>query len=350
MKAMAKVTIKDIAKKAGVSKAAVSYAFNYPNRLPKKTVQRILDVAKELRYVPDPVARSMSTGRTGALGVLMPMPLYEIISSPFLSELLLGISEVCEKVGFSIMLVPPIEGSMERAIANAAVDGFLTLGVEEDTEAMVILKQRDVPFVTIDSDPIEGVPAVNIEDEDGARAILTHVLEAGHRRILIVSIKSETPGDYHGYTGTLRQRMNGYISALHAFGLELDNKQVWLDESECSIDVSRNTFKRVFDFDNPPTAVVAMSDVIAIGFMDAARRNGLRIPQDLSIVGFDDITYSELVFPPLTTVSQPIYCKGEMAANLLIKNIEGEKDSTHHTLPTKLVLRESVAVLSEKTD
>jgi alanine racemase len=340
---MPKITINDIAKKAGVSKTSVSYAFNDPSRLPKETVQRILEIAQEIRYVPNPVARSMTTGRTGALGILLPMSIPDIIPSPFLSEFLFGISEVCTEVGFSIMLVPPIMGSMEQAISNAAVDGFITLGVEENTEAMVMLQRRNVPFITVDSDPISGVPAVNIEDEAGARAVMDYVLKAGHRNLVIIAIKSETPCRYQEYIGTLRQRMNGYLSALENFDLELDGEQVRLLECESTISAGQEIFKHLWNSQKKPTAVVAMSDVVAIGLISAAKKHGLRIPHELSVVGFDDIPIASIISPSLTTVAQPIYGKGELAATLLIKNIEGEHRDAHHILPTKLIVRESVS-------
>src|SRR3972149_3525947 len=167
---MTKVNIKDIAEKAKVSTTAVSFAFNNPTRLSESTVKRILNIAHEMGYAPNPLARNLSTGKTGAIGLLVPQPIPEIIRNPFMPEFIEGIGEVCTHMGLSLMLVPPLKGSMERAIVNAAVDGFLTLGLEESKSTMVVLRQRGVPFVTVDSDPIEGVPAINIDDEGGAKA------------------------------------------------------------------------------------------------------------------------------------------------------------------------------------
>jgi len=339
---MAKVTIKDIAQEAGVSTTAVSFAFNNPSRLSEATVQRILDVADELGYVPDPVARSMNTGRTGALGALVPQPIHEIVRNPFLPEFLEGVGEVCTKAGFSLMIVPPLEGSMRRAIANAAVDGFLTLGLEPFKATMLVLRQRGVPYVMVDSDPIEGVPAVNVDDEGGARVAMTHVLQAGHRNIAILAIRSGKRGRYQEYTGTLRRRMNGYLSALAEFGLSLDGYRVRLLECASTARGGGSAFHRMWKAGHRPTALVAMSDIIAIGAMDAARELGVRIPEDLSIVGFDDIPIASLVSPPLTTVSQPLRRKGRLAADLLVKSIESKLEPSHHVLPTRLVIRASV--------
>jgi hypothetical protein len=142
---MARVKIKDIAEKAGVSKTAVSFAFNNPEHLSEGTVKHILSIAEEMGYTPDPVARNLITGKTGTIGLLVPQPIPEIIRNPFTPEFIEGIGEVCTLEGLSLLLVPPLKGSMQRAIGNAAVDGFLTLGLEESKSTMVVLRQRGVP-------------------------------------------------------------------------------------------------------------------------------------------------------------------------------------------------------------
>ena len=211
---MARINIKDIAERAGVSKTAVSFAFNNPERLPETRVRQILQIAEEMGYTPDPVARTLSTGRTGTIGILIPQPIPEIIRNPFMPEFLEGVGEICTEASLSLMIVPPLKGSIQRAVTNAAVDGFLTLGLEEYKATMAVLRQRGVPYVTVDSDPIDGVPAVNVDDENGAQAVMQHVLEAGHRQITILGIRSGKLGHYEEYAGTLRHRIDGYLSAL----------------------------------------------------------------------------------------------------------------------------------------
>src|SRR5258706_2575675 len=135
---MARININDIAEKAGVSKTAVSFAFNSPERLPEARVRQILRVANEMGYTPNPVARTLTTERTGTIGLLVPKPIPEIIRNPFLPEFLEGVGEICTEASLSLMIVPPIKGSIQRAIVNAAVDGFLTLGLEEHKATMVV--------------------------------------------------------------------------------------------------------------------------------------------------------------------------------------------------------------------
>jgi DNA-binding LacI/PurR family transcriptional regulator len=339
---MSKANIGDVAKEAGVSKTSVSFAFNNPSRLSDVTVKRILSIAGELGYHPDPIARSMSSRRTGTIGILVPQPIPEVIRNPFIPEFLEGVGEVCTKAGLSLMIVPPLKGSIQRAIDKTAVDGFLTLGLEEHKAAMMVLRLREMPFVTVDSDPIDGIPAVNIDDEGGAKKAMTNVLSMGHRNIAILAIRSGKRGDYKKYQGTLRVRMNGYLAALEEFGFKIDDRRIRLVECVCTEKGGRLGFQTIWNARHRPTAIVAMSDIIAIGAMNAAKEAGVWIPNDLSFVGFDDIPMAAVVTPSLTTISQPRCKKGNLAAELLLNYIEGTVDSTHYVLQTELINRDSV--------
>jgi len=339
---MSKFNIKDIALKAGVSKTAVSFAFNNPARLSEKTLNHILAIAEELGYSPNPVARSMTSGKTGAIGLLVPQSIDLIIRNPNFPEFLEGIGEVCTRSGLSLMLVPPLKGSMRRAIENTAVDGFLTLGLEEEKSTMKVVQQCRVPFVTVDSDPIDGVPAINVDNAGGASQSMKYLLEMGHRHIAILAIRSGKQGHYKEYVGTLGERIQGYLKVLAEQGLTINGHSVRLLECVSSEEGGAEGFQTVWHSRNRPTAVIAMSDIIAIGAMKAAQDQGLHIPEDLSFVGFDDIMQANLIRPALTTVSQPSTEKGRQAADLLVKLIDSSVEAEHILLPTQLVIRESV--------
>jgi DNA-binding LacI/PurR family transcriptional regulator len=339
---MPKVNITDIALRAGVSKTAVSFAFNNPSKLSETTARHILEIAESLGYTPDPVARSMTTGKTGTIGLLLPQSIPEMIRNPYFPEFIEGIGEVCTHSGLSLMLVPPLKGSIRRAIVNAAVDGFLTLGLEEYKATMMVLRQRDIPFVTVDSDPIEDVPAINIDDESGARMMMEHILNAGHRQIAIMAIRSGKQGHYQEYVGTLGARMKGYLTALEQFNLKVDGRHVRLIECVCTEIGGREGFATIWKSPRKPTVIVSMSDIMAIGAMKEAQTIGVNIPGDLSIAGFDDIPQAGLVNPGLTTVSQPSIQKGKLAAEILVKLLDSSIQPVHHLLSTSLVLRESV--------
>jgi DNA-binding LacI/PurR family transcriptional regulator len=339
---MGKVTIKDIAKAAGVSITTVSFAFNNPDRLPDETVQRILALAEELEYSPDPIARSMMSGRTDTLGILLANPFSEILHNPFLYEFLEGFGEVCTSSELSIKIIPPREDGFKHSIINACVDGIVTLGVDPSYSVMVALRQRGVPFVMVDTDSIDGVPTLNIDDKKGAFRQMEFILKAGHRDIVILGIRSGFKGQHEKYIGTLRRRIDGYLAALDKFDLHLDGHHVRLVESPCTCDGGRRAFQRVWQIKPRPTALVCMCDIIAFGAVDAAHKNGVRIPKDLSIIGFDDVPFSSLINPPLTTIHQPLRRKGKLAAEMLVKHIKGELESSQQVLRTRLVIRGSV--------
>jgi DNA-binding LacI/PurR family transcriptional regulator len=337
------VTIADIATRSGVSKTAVSYAFNAPARLAPGTVARILAVAEELGYSPNPVARSMSIGRTGTIGVLVPQPLEQMLGNPFFSEFLAGVAAVAGEAEFPVLLVPPVKGSVQRAVNGAAVDGFLTLGLETFRPTMHVLERRNLPYVMVDSDPVAGVACVNIDDEDGAYDAMRHLLERGHRQIGILGIRSPQRGQWRKYAGTLQRRIAGYVRALAAYGLEIDSAAVRLVECEVSEEGGRLGLQRLARRGPLPTAIVAMSDLIAIGALEEAINRGLAVPSELSIVGFDGILEAAWVQPPLTTIRQPAREKGRTATALLLGLIAQTESPRHVVLATELVERQSVA-------
>jgi alanine racemase len=336
------ITISDIASKAGVSKAAVSYAFNTPARLAPQTVERILAIAEELGYSPNPVARSMSIGRTGTIGVLVPQPLDEVLGNPFFSEFLKGVAEVAGEADHPILLVSPVKGSVQRAVTGAAVDGFLTLGLETFRPTMHMLERRGLPYVMVDSDPMEGVACVNVDDEEGAYSAMSHLLGHGHRAIGILGIRSPQRGRWEKYSGTLHRRMTGYVQALAEYDMAVGESGVRLVECDVSAEGGRAGLQRFLKKGPVPTALVAMSDVIAIGALEAALEQGVQVPRELSIVGFDDILEASWVQPTLTTIRQPSKEKGRTAAALLLGLLAKSDAPRNVVLSTELVERESV--------
>jgi DNA-binding LacI/PurR family transcriptional regulator len=343
---MPKVTIDDIAKRAGVSKTSVSFAFNNPDRLSESTLSHILQVAEELGYSPDPLASNLKTRRTGCLGLLVPQPIPFVARNPHMFEFIEGIGDTCHDRGMSLMLVPPLKGNLRRAIVRAAVDGFITIGLEPFRETMKVLQQRGVPFVMVDSDPIPGIPCVNLDDTGGAYAAMQHVLALGHRQIAILGIRTEHSGKYRHYTGLLRRRMEGYIQAIEEAGLEVDNQNIRLVECYATPEEGYRAFKSLWKAKWKVTAVVTMADVMAFGVMQAAHEIGLSIPDDLSLVGFDDIPASQTVTPPLTTVQQPSVAKGRIAAGFLMDLIADRPiESEHIILPVEFIQRDSCHAL-----
>lgn len=338
---MTKITISDIARQAGVSKTAVSFAFNDPARLPDETVQRILAVAEQLGYLPNPIARSMTSKRTGNIGLLFPQPLPGILDNPYTFELLRGVGTVCSRGGYNVLLVSPVLGNMRHAVSGAVVDGFLAIGLEHYKPTVELLDNRGVPYVMVDSEPVAHIPCINVDDETGAYQAMRYVLEQGHRKITILGIESGKHGRFQTYVGTLQRRTSGYRRALAEFGLDIDGRDIRLIECACTRDGGRAGFTRLWP--GRPTAVVAMADVIALGALEAAAAAGVRVPDEVSIMGFDDLPLAGLTNPPLTTIHQPIIAKGEFAAQLLLATLAGDEPPLARDFPTHLVERATVA-------
>lgn len=334
---MARVTIMDVAHKAGVSKTAVSFAFNDPSRLSSQNVRHILEVAKELGYAPHPIARGLNTGRVGAIGLLLPQDLSTDFENPFYVQLLRGIGRVCDEHALNLMMLAPVGGSMREAVDRAVVDGLVVIGLEADDPLVELLKKRGVPFVMLDT-VAEGLPCVSVDDYNGARVAMEHVLNLGHRQVGLVAFESSRQGRWQEYTGTLKRRMDGYLSALAAAGLP--TADVPFCEVENSTEGGEQALQTLLSEAPGITAVLAMSDVIALGILRAADGMGMAVPERLSLVGYDDVPEAEHARPPLTTVHQPIVEKGEAAAEALVSMLTGQQPGST-ALPTHLVVRAS---------
>lgn len=332
---MSRVTIADVASAAGVSKTAVSFAFNKPERLGQGTLERVLGVARELGYAPHPAARALSTRRSGTIGVLIPQPLSAVFANPFMSELIQGLGELCEQHDLTMLLVPPLDGSLEVAIRQASVDGFISLGLSPDDRVLDVLDRINMPTVQVDAEPSPGRPAVNVDDFGGAEAAARHLLELGHRRLAIV-VLPPARGQVES-TPTAARRLAGYRAAIRQAGAAEARSVV----AGISFAAGARAFESLLKDAHRPTGVLAMSDMAAIGVMSAAQAAGLQVPEDLSVVGFDDVPMAAWTSPPLTTVRQPIVEKGRLAAQLLIRRMRGEAVDSPRPLATTLVVRDS---------
>jgi DNA-binding LacI/PurR family transcriptional regulator len=325
---VSRVTIADVASAAGVSKTAVSFAFNNPDRLGQSTLERVLGVAHELSYTPHPAARALSMRRSGTIGVLIPQRLSTVFANPFFSELIQGLGEGCEEHDLTLLLVPPLDGSLEGAIRQASVDGFISLGLIPGDRALDVLERIGIPTIQVDSEASAEHPAVNVDDAGGAEAAARHLLELGHRRLAII-VLPPARGEVQS-TPTAARRLAGYRAAIKSAGAPEPRAMV----AGISVSAGARAFESLWTGARRPTGVLAMS---------AAQSAGLRIPDDLSVVGFDDVPAAEWTNPPLTTVRQPIVEKGRLAARLLIQRMKGQAVDSPAPLSTTLVIRGSTS-------
>lgn len=334
-------TIKDIARESGYSKTAVSFAFNDPSRISDKARIQILTTAERLGYIPDPMARNFSLRRHLSIGFLLPQVVQFSLQNPYTLQVILGIGNVCEKYGYTLTLIPPLHDSITLAVRNAAVDGLITMGMQVEMEIVGVMQTRLLPYVTIDGTPDAQMPSVNIDDEMASYEIMHLVLEAGHRNVVLVSLSEDAFASPSKAQSVPNKRLRGYKRALSEAGLALDEEQVLV--SECTMQEGLRMGRAILALSKRPTCVVAMSDIVAIGCMLAFKQAGIRVPQDISVVGFDNIDESTCIMPQLTTVDQPAKEKGRLAAEALFTMINKETlESAHIEIPYRIIKRESL--------
>jgi DNA-binding LacI/PurR family transcriptional regulator len=349
-----RATIKEVAARVGVSAATVSNAYNRPDQLSVELRERVFAAAKELGYAgPDPVARGLRRGRAGAVGVVYADPLSYAFADPAAVMFLEGVSQAAEEAGLGLLLVPaPLrEGRNPRTVAEAAVDGFVIYCLAEDDPLVDLALERRVPLVLVEQPPREGAPSVETDDVEGARAAAEHLLGLRHERLGVVSF--ELGRDASGELADLerqreatyrpsRLRLDGYRAAVEEAGLSWEDVPVY-EATENTPEQGRTASEVLLTLERRPTAILALSDQLALGVFEAARKLGLSIPEDLSVVGFDDVPEASRTDPPLTTVFQPHVEKGLVAGRMLVAQLGGEEPRSLALLPTRLVVRGSTA-------
>ena len=355
--------IADVAKEAGVSKTAVSFAFNNPERLSTATAARIREAANALGYRPRAsVASAMRSGETGTgrppstmtIALLTPQVLSVVFANPFYAELCAGVASVTDQAGYGLLFVSPLHGSLVRAIRRTTVDGFVAVGLSEDHPEVEQIRRAGMPMVLVDGGALPEHGSVESNDELGARSAARHIVGLGHKDVVVVGMDPPNMPGVLEYslapTETVAsRRLTGYRQGLELGGVKLGDDHTVVGAATFEGGVA--AFRRIWDDGLRPTAILAMSDVMAIGVMWAAREVGLRVPEDLSVVGFDDANVAAHSSPPLTTVHQPIRQKGEESARLLLRMISSpDLDRPEHKmLETRLIIRGSTAAPNSTT-
>lgn len=326
MKRTGRPTIKDLAERAGVSKTAVSFAFNSPERISKETYERIMAIAQDLGYVPDPVARGLARRKTQCVGILLPQSIASVFQNPYITELLRGVGEVCEKEKFSILVLSPLEGIFTHAVYNAVVDGVIILGAASASAVQQVCRQRGLAYVTVDAGFSGDCINIGIDEEEASYQLARILLDAGHRRLCVCTLQplSETL-ESSGSSETIRHRRQGIQRALDECGA---GGEVQYLEVGAACESALAAARSILSQDQRPTGIFCMADVHAYGFYGAARELGLAIPRELSVVTFDNLPQSQLLHPRPTAVDQPGFQKGRFAATELFKLLRtGEAQS-----------------------
>lgn len=328
---MAKVTLQDVADAVGVSRMTVSNAFNRPGKLSEALRATILETASTLGYSgPDPSARALARGRSGTVGLLLTVSLGEAFRDPVSTEFLVAVGDALAERSLALTLVVTAgEGSpvgqelpMDGAIVYVCDPGNLDW-----------LHQRAIPVVTVDQAPLTGTPAVNVDDTGGARTGAQHLLDLGHRRIGILS-----PGPGDGIRPAA-QRLAEWRATLTAAGAD----PVVAHIPAAPAAAAYHAAQALLDSPDRPTGLLCFSDVYAAHAIRAAEDLGLRVPDDLSVVGYDDADFASTFRPALTTIRQDVGAKGRAAVEAVTALIDGRSAELRTLLPTELVVRESTA-------
>ncbi len=343
------ITLADLAKAAGVSRTTASNAFNRPDQLSAELRERILSTAQALNYPgPNPMARMLRTGRAGALGLVFADSIPYAFSDPATLALLRGIGEICEREHEAIAILPVDHDiSVPPAVYTAAVDGFLVYCVPNGAPVLKALKERGLPVVAIDQHDFTLGPSVVIDDEAAAYEACRHLTDLGHRDfgVLTLDLTDTSRGGpvTHDSIGDIefavsKRRLLGYFRAFEQVSINPFDQRI-IEIAFNSQRAAEGVVRGWLQSPRPPTAILGMSDRLALGAMRAARELGVDVPKDLSIVGFDDTDQAVIATPPLTTVRQPIVEKGRLATKLLLE----ARRSGVHCLKTELVVRGSTA-------
>jgi DNA-binding LacI/PurR family transcriptional regulator len=304
-----RVTLKTIAEALGISRTSVSNAYNRPDQLAPELRERILGKADELGYAgPDPAARRLRSGRSDTVGLLLGGGLARAFDDPAAALLLRGIVRAVEAAGLALLLVPEHGAGVRDAVVAAL--GVCSLPAKHPGVQAAL--ERRLPLVVVDQPRLPGHAYVGIDERGGARRAAEHLLALGHRRFAVVCEPQ-----------THRERLAGYRRALDAAGAD------W----------ARRELPAALAAEPRPTAVLAATDRLALAALEAARDAGLRVPEDLSVVGFDDVPGAARSHPALTTIRQPLLEKGELAGRLLV----AAPTRQVAILPVELVVRGSTA-------
>ncbi len=333
-------SIYDVARMAKVSTTTVSKVLSNTPYVSAPTKERVLDAMRELQYVPSLAARGLTGNRTYVLGLVIPYDPAFLFGDPFLLEIIQGVEAVANDHDYNLLLSVARQADQRsaytRLLRTGYVDGAITYETFEGDEAAKKLEERGMPRVSIGYETKDRpLNRVHSDDWRGAYEAVKYLLSLGHRRIGIVSGPAK-------FMSAMDERMRGARTALAEYGLGLDSDL--LTYGDFTLESGYRAALPLLEASNRPTGIFAMNDRMAAGIMRRAREYGLNIPNDLSLVGYDDVPLTILVEPPLTTIRQPGIELGRVATQKLFELINNEiQQFDPIVLPVELIIRGSTA-------
>lgn len=336
---MPSVTLKDVAKVAGVSYATVSRALSGSTEIGEETRRRILKLCKEMGYTPNSVARSMVKRRTDILGLIVTS-----MNNPFMSELTAHLEIYARKRGYNLMICNSsydhdLEKEVFSLLVSRQVDGIIIIPVGHESYDSLSALTKQVPTVFI-SENMQNYPEnyVSVDNYRGMQIATEYLYSLGHRRILYFGARQDSK--------THQLRLDGYLSTCDKLGIE--PRVLRSNYSRSSREVGYAMAGEYFSHKNAETAILCAADMLAIGVMHAAYEAGIRIPKDISLMGFDNISFSALPQIDLTTINQPTQQMAISAVDMLLDRIKSpESEHSKLILPPSLIVRKSCRVLGK---
>ena len=337
------VTLKDISARVGKSVPTVSRALAGHEDISPDTRREVQRVAREMGYEPNIAARNLQKQRTDTIALIFPMMNQLRFSDPFFSEFLTGVVEETAVYGYSLNISTHSSEDEHEAylkqIRSRRVDGFIVMRTKRQDPRIDLLCSQNMPFVAFGR--VEGkndFHLVDDDDTDGIRQVVDHLVSLGHKRLGFISEPTFFTKSFHRY--------QGYLQGLEAHNISIDPDLIV--ETNFRQQSGRNAAQQLFEMKNPPTAIVASNDLLALGAMNEAQSRGLVVGRDVSITGFDDIMLAENANPPITTVHQPAQQLGTMVAQKLLKVIRKEPiEKKQEIVKPSLIVRQSSGPVRE---
>lgn len=336
-----KITIRDVAKFAGVSVATVSNVINGIDKTSEETKQKILNAIEEIGYRPDFTARSLAKGKSNLIGIMLPIiekgdePSHLLKDNPFFSEFISGIEYIARRRGYDVLITGIEKGqTCKEWIDKRNLDGIILLGLHPES-FFTEMKGVKLPIVLTDAyeDYASMFHRITIDDEYGGYIGTKHLIDLGHKNIVLAT------GNITN-SGVNNRRYKGYVRALTEAGIE--SSMDYVIENHLSYKGGYDIGMKILNDMPKVTGVFVIADITAFGVIKAFNENGRHVPEDFSVVGFDDIQLCQYITPGLTTVRQDIVEKGIAAAEAVINDIEnGEISNRNILLPIELIIRES---------
>jgi LacI family transcriptional regulator len=336
------VNLRDVAKRAKVSVATVSMVLNENPRISRATQMRVQQIIDLMGYRPNRLAQSLSSRYTGVLAVMLPA-LRHGFGDAYFGELISGICDRAGKLGYKVMLEQAkpefIKNRDHIAIYERRyVDGTLCLGCNDRHHFLADLSDRKYPLVVVDNYLRQwNLDYVVCDYRAGTEQVMSYLIQLGHRKIGFINAAPEVR--------TARDRQEVYENRLRGVGVEIN--PAWMEDGQFTEQGGAQAAKRILEAAPDVTALFAGNDKMALGAMHFCTRRGIRIPADISIIGFDDMQQAAFVNPSLTSVHLPLYEAGALSCERLIERIRGKIDRVAETLPTHLVVRESTAMVAQ---